>query len=84
MKVREIDGERDDGFRPFTLAFTFETEGEARLMWHVFNHNKLWSDMSSEGYGGSGYIKPAPNFTKTGNSHEVRDLICDHVRVKTD
>lgn len=81
MKVREIDEKEVEGFKPFTLAFTFENEGEARLMWHVFNHTQLWKDMSKVNYG-RGFIKPAPNFIP--NSDIVQSLILDHVRVKAD
>ena len=36
----KVEAEKDSGFKPIVLTITLETLGEARAMYHIFNHAK--------------------------------------------
>ena len=83
MKVREIENDAEEGFRPFTLALTFEDASTARLMWHVFNRLNLWTAIKSNIGGTYGVYTATPPVAEdfAAYSHAVCSAIKKHVDI---
>ena len=77
--MKLIDGS-GQGFKPFDMTLRFETEAEARLMWHVFNRLNLWDAILDGSYSGNHYIEPDNNFS-LDCSEEIKSLIASHVPI---
>lgn len=56
MKLKNNQEQEKQGFKPFELTLEVESIQEARLLFHVFNHEKLKEIIFSDTeYAGGGY-----------------------------
>ena len=79
MKLIDDDEKGKEVFKPFDMTLRFETKGEARLMWHVFNRNNLWPAIEACYCGG--YITPDKSFGGP-TDNEVKAFIERYVSIE--